>query len=232
MPLRMHRWFSICNHRAYRAKTGTQKTFKPRWKGDISTKHKVFNLHVSYSASLHMHACSVVSDSLPPMDWSPPGSSVHEISQASILEWGAISSSRRSSWPRYQIHVSYVSFIAGRFFKPPRTDINDTILYHWYQSKKDAYFTASFPQIQHKQMKIYQSYTEVPGGSSAHLLPLSPCWVTSGMPHKNPPPSLHPWLGHRAQESISSVLTWATLHQRRFPHHGGQMGCILKLPPR
>ena len=113
MPLCMHRWFSICNHRAYRAKTGTQKTFKPRWKGDISTKHKVFNLHVSYSASLHMHACSVVSDSLPPMDWSPPGSSVHEISQASILEWVVISSYRGSSWPRNQ---TCISCIEGRFF--------------------------------------------------------------------------------------------------------------------
>ena len=34
------------------------------------------------------------------MDCSPPGSSVHGISQARILEWVAISSSRGSSWPR------------------------------------------------------------------------------------------------------------------------------------
>ena len=32
-----------------------------------------------------------------PMDSSPPGSSVHGISQASILEWFAIFSSRESS---------------------------------------------------------------------------------------------------------------------------------------
>ena len=31
------------------------------------------------------------------MDYSPPGSSVHRISQARILEWVAISSSRGSS---------------------------------------------------------------------------------------------------------------------------------------
>ena len=31
-----------------------------------------------------------------PMDWSPPGSSVHRILQARILEWGAISFSRGS----------------------------------------------------------------------------------------------------------------------------------------
>ena len=35
-----------------------------------------------------------------PMDCSLPGSSVHGILQTGILEWVAISSSRRSSWPR------------------------------------------------------------------------------------------------------------------------------------
>ena len=47
---------------------------------------------------------------------SPPGSSVHGISQARILEWAAISSSRGSSRPRNQTHVS----CPGR-----------RILYHW-----------------------------------------------------------------------------------------------------
>ena len=35
--------------------------------------------------------CSVMPDSCDPMDCSPPGSSVQEILQARILEWGAIS---------------------------------------------------------------------------------------------------------------------------------------------
>ena len=38
---------------------------------------------------------SVVSNSCDPMDYSPPGSSVHGVSQARILEWVAISSSSR-----------------------------------------------------------------------------------------------------------------------------------------
>ena len=42
------------------------------------------------------------------MDCSPPCSSVHELLPARILEWGAISSSRGSSWPRDQPHVSYI----------------------------------------------------------------------------------------------------------------------------
>ena len=47
------------------------------------------------------------------MDSSPPGFSVHGISQARILEWVAIFFSRGSSWPRNQIHVFC---IAGRCF--------------------------------------------------------------------------------------------------------------------
>ena len=49
---------------------------------------------------------SVLSDSLWPVDWSPPSSSVHGIFQASILEWVVISFSRGSSWPRDQTQVS------------------------------------------------------------------------------------------------------------------------------
>ena len=41
-----------------------------------------------------------------PKDFSPPGSSVHGILQARILEWVAIPSSRRSSQPRNQTNVS------------------------------------------------------------------------------------------------------------------------------
>ena len=35
-----------------------------------------------------------------PMDYSPPDSSVHGISQTRIVEWVAFSSSRRSSQPK------------------------------------------------------------------------------------------------------------------------------------
>ena len=44
-----------------------------------------------------------------PMDCSPPDSSVHEISQARILEWVSISFSRGSSWPRDGTCVSWGS---------------------------------------------------------------------------------------------------------------------------
>ena len=43
-----------------------------------------------------------------PMDHSPPGSSVHGILQARILEWIAIPFCKGSSWSRDQTHISYV----------------------------------------------------------------------------------------------------------------------------
>ena len=48
-----------------------------------------------------------------PMDYNLPGSSVHGILQARILEWVVIHFSRESSRPR---DGTWVSCIAGRFF--------------------------------------------------------------------------------------------------------------------
>ena len=55
----------------------------------------------------------VVSDSLQPHDCSPPGSSLHGILQARILERVAIPFSRGSSQPRDRTRVSWT---AGGFF--------------------------------------------------------------------------------------------------------------------
>ena len=60
-----------------------------------------------------MLSCSVMSDSCNPIDCSLPGSSVHRIHQARILEWVAVSFSRGSFWPR---NWTQVSCIAGRLF--------------------------------------------------------------------------------------------------------------------
>ena len=72
---------------------------------------------------------SVVSDSLGPhgpnptnpWDWTVDGilSSVHGILQARVLEWAAMTSSKVSSRPRDQTHISYVSCIGRQ------------VLYHW-----------------------------------------------------------------------------------------------------
>ena len=60
--------------------------------------------------------CVILCD---PTDSSPPGSSVYGMSQAKTQEKVAISSSRRSSWPRDWTHISWV-FCLGR-----------RILCHW-----------------------------------------------------------------------------------------------------
>ena len=64
--------------------------------------------------------CSVVSDSVTPRTFSPPGSSVHGILQARTPEWAAISFCRGSSWPRDLTRISRGSCIGRR------------VLYHWH----------------------------------------------------------------------------------------------------
>ena len=51
-----------------------------------------------------------------PVDCGPPGSSVHGIFQARILEWVAYSCSRGSSRCRDRIRVSMSPAFAGGFF--------------------------------------------------------------------------------------------------------------------
>ena len=62
--------------------------------------------------------CAFITQSCPtlcdPVDCSPPGSSVHGILQARILEWVAVPSSRGSSQPRNQTCFAYISCIGRR----------------------------------------------------------------------------------------------------------------------
>ena len=78
----------------------------------------VFYLKFFVLSAQLLQSCLTFCD---PMDHSPPGSSVCGISQARRLEWIAIPSSRASSRPRDQTHVSCIFCIAGRFFptEPP-----------------------------------------------------------------------------------------------------------------
>ena len=74
---------------------------------------------ISRVSVLFMWKCSVTQSWLTlcnPMDCSPPGSSVHKISQARILEWVAIFFSRVSSHTRDWTCISC---------------IDEWILYHW-----------------------------------------------------------------------------------------------------
>ena len=76
-----------------------------------------------------LQSCLTLSD---PVDCSLPGSSVHGILQARILEWDVMPSSRRSYQPRDQTCVSGGFCIAGRFFttEPPRKPSTLTLTSH------------------------------------------------------------------------------------------------------
>ena len=64
---------------------------------------------------LNWHTCAQSCLTLcDPMNCSPPGSSIHGIFQARILEWVAISYSRGSSPPRDRTHVSCSSCVSRR----------------------------------------------------------------------------------------------------------------------
>ena len=76
---------------------------------------------INILTSITIHCCCLVNKSCPALLrfhglYSLPGSSLHGISQARILEWVAISSSRGSSIARDRTHISC---LVGSF------------LYHW-----------------------------------------------------------------------------------------------------
>ena len=75
-------------------------------------------------------SCPTLSD---PMDCSLPGSSIHGIFQARILEWVTMPSFRGYSWPRDRTHDSYISGLAGRFFttEPPGKPLISRLATYW-----------------------------------------------------------------------------------------------------
>ena len=79
-------------------------------------------------------------DSLRPMDCSLPGSSLHGILQARILEWVAISFSRESSRPRDRTRLSS---IPGRCFN----HVSKVIL-KILQARLQQYMNCELPDVQ------------------------------------------------------------------------------------
>ena len=85
---------------------------------------------------MNMKSESEVTQSCPtlhdPMDCSLPGSSIHGIFQARILEWVANSFSRGSSWPRDQTCFSCI----GRW-----------VVYRWATGKSTMEYHATIKRI-------------------------------------------------------------------------------------
>ena len=86
------------------------KPGQPKKCGKSQQKFNSFWIFTLWSKVLVAQLCPTLWD---PMDYSPPGSSIHGILQARILEWLAMPSSRRSSRPRDRTQVSCIT---GRFF--------------------------------------------------------------------------------------------------------------------
>ena len=94
----------------------------------ISKKTDYINNYIKCACML---SCSVMSNSLRLMDCTPPGSSIHGIFQARMLEWVAISYTRESSLLRYQTRVCCIS-CTGRwnlhhlhYLGSPTLSVND-----------------------------------------------------------------------------------------------------------
>ena len=133
----------------------------------------------------HVHSCPTLCD---PMDYSPPGSSVHGILQARVLEWVAISFSRGSSPPRDQTRVS---LIAGKFITDSATReaqgtlILITLNFHWDVthlnfsfsfSGKAGRFGGSTKSILHKRNKEQQCHSLVVWQETKVEVPFSTHW--------------------------------------------------------
>ena len=97
---------------------------------DSASMAVLVNAPGSSGARMTLHSCPVCvqAKSLQscltlcrPIDYSPPGSSIHGILQARILEWAVIPPSKGSSWPRDQTRSLLSPALAGRFFTTSTT---------------------------------------------------------------------------------------------------------------
>ena len=69
---------------------------------------KLGPVKIAAAAAKSLQLCPTLRD---PIDSSPPGSSVHGIFQARVLEWGAISfSGGQNSWGEFEISNSEFGF--------------------------------------------------------------------------------------------------------------------------
>ena len=99
-----------------RVKVTIWAKYLPLWVAWSKTQWTLATLFKSHGKD---YCCSVTQLYLTlcdPMDCSTPGSSIHGIVYARILEWVAISSSRGSSLSSDWTCISNISFLAGRFF--------------------------------------------------------------------------------------------------------------------
>ena len=118
-----------------------------------------FLLLLKHLSGIHMcvlnHFCN-------PMACSLPGSSVHGILQARILEWVAMPSSWGSSSPKDQTHSLVSPALAGRFFSTSATweapTGRDKRKYHFWRPmicfRSIIWSSASMNYLNHSSLKV------------------------------------------------------------------------------
>ena len=128
-----------------------------------------------------------------PIDYSPPGSSVHGILQARILEWVVMPRSNGSSWPRDQTRVSSVSCIGRQ------------VLYHQHHLG-----SRSCPSRLGQSGRTFVFSHQWFWGSPGHIE--RPCVRVPGkspakVPANSPHPPTHTWMRKPQNDPSHSCLT-------------------------
>ena len=129
------------------------------------------------------------------MDYSPPGSSVHGISQARILEWIAISFPRRSSWPRDWTHMSCLpcGFFTVAQSREPKYSIQTSYFFFsdWY-----LLLLVVLLELAHCPLILSSYLLTVMGQTARAAAPRSP-YNLGALTHWPIPKGTHRWRGLR-----------------------------------
>ena len=164
-----------------------------------------------------MKSVSRVQTLCDPMDCSLPGSSVHGIFQAIVLEWIAISFSRGSSWPRGSNpglpHCRQKLYCLSH----QRSPIYKLLKLNQFSSVAKSYWTFWDPMnnsmpglpVYHKLSEFIQTHVHRVGDAIQPSHPLSPPSPTA------PNPSQHQ--GHfqwvNSSHEVAKVLEFQLQHQ-------------------
>ena len=123
----------------------SRRSFQPRdqtWVSWISGQHHHLSYQGTYITKVKSEVAQLCLTLCDPMDYSPPGSSIHGIFQVRLLEWVAISFCRGSSWPR---DWNWVSHITDRHF---------TV----WTTREASYITKRLIQILPSTLRFFESY--------------------------------------------------------------------------
>ena len=149
------------------------------------------------------------------MNCNSPGSSVHEILQARLLEWAAIPFPRVSSQPRDQ---TWVSRIAGRFFTIGDTGGRDNSWGELCYALQDSWALLIRCQLQLPSHSIVTTknisrYCKSPPGEN-----ICPIWDSESWWWTGRPGMLQFMESQRVGHDWATELNWAENHQSNLPY--------------